>query len=137
MYKPRKKRSIEQDEFVDPRGLEDYEENSEAKPSEPDDANTEVEEYRGLLRRLQADFINYKRRVEQEREDERKSANRELIIKLLSTLDDFARALEAVPQETTGADWVEGIAIIERKLMATLEEEGLTRIDAEGEGFAP
>ena len=128
---------VGEDGLLGPRGLEDYEEGSESKPLEPDDANTEVEEYRDLLQRLQADFINYKRRVEREREDERKSANRELILKLLPTLDDFACALGTVPHETADADWVEGIALIERKLIATLEEEGLMRIDAEGEEFDP
>ena len=144
MYKPRKRGSSEEDEFFGPGGLEqafglrrDHEESPETEPSQPEQPNTEVEEYRDLLQRLQADFINYKRRVEREREEQTKSANRELIVKLLPVLDDFARALGTVPEEMADADWVQGMALIERKLRATLEEEGLKRIDAEGRDFDP
>jgi len=109
----------------------------ETKPSEPEKTNIEAEEYRYLLQRLQADFTNYKRRVEREREEQTKFANRELILKLLPVLDDFARALESVPQEMADAGWVEGMAFIARKLTAILEEQGLTKIDAEGKEFDP
>jgi len=115
----------------------DREESPEPRPSEPEGTNAEVEEYRDLLQRLQADFVNYKRRVQQEREEQTRSANRELILKLLPILDDFARALGPVPQEMADAEWVKGIALIQQKLMATLEEEGLKRIDAEGKDFDP
>ncbi|MFQ5875685.1 MAG: nucleotide exchange factor GrpE [Dehalococcoidia bacterium] len=115
----------------------DREESPAPRPSEPERTNAEVEEYRDLLQRLQADFVNYKRRVEREREEQTKSANRELILKLLPIMDDFARALGPVPQEMADAEWVKGIALIQQKLMATLEEEGLKRIDAEGKHFDP
>lgn len=66
----------EEDQPLGPRGLEeafglrtDHEESPETELSEPEKPNTEVEEYRDLLQRLQADFIN-KRRVEREREDQ-------------------------------------------------------------------
>lgn len=144
MYKPRKRGWSEEDEFFGPGGLEqafglhrDHEESPETEPSQLEQPNTEVEEYRDLLQRLQADFVNYKRRVEREREEQTKSANRELILKLLPVLDDFARALGTVPEEMADADWVQGMALIERKLRATLEEEGLERIDAEGRDFDP
>ncbi len=109
----------------------------ETKPSGPERADGEEEEYRDLLHRLQADFVNYKRRVEREREEQARSANSALILKLLPVLDDFARALGTMPQEMADADWVKGMALIKRKLMATLEEEGLKRIEAEGKDFDP
>jgi molecular chaperone GrpE len=144
MYRPWKRRWGEEDELFGPGGLEEafglrrnHEQNPETKLSEPEKTNAEAEECRDLLQSLQADFINYKRRVEREREEQTKSANRELILKLLPVLDDFARALGTVPQEMADADWVQGMALIERKLMAILEEEGLERIDAEGKEFDP
>jgi molecular chaperone GrpE len=109
----------------------------ETKPSGPERADGEEEEYRDLLHRRQADFVNYKRRVEREREEQARSANSALILKLLPVLDDFARALGTMPQEMADADWVKGMALIKRKLMATLEEEGLKRIEAEGKDFDP
>jgi len=143
MYRP-SRGGREEGELFGPGWLEeafglrpDREESPEPRPSEPEGTNAEVEEYRDLLQRLQADFVNYKRRVQQEREEQTRSANRELILKLLPILDDFARALGPVPQEMADAEWVKGIALIQQKLMATLEEEGLKRIDAEGKDFDP
>ena len=143
MYRLNRRRR-EQDELFDQGWLEEafglrtnHEESPGPKAPEPEKANAEGEKYRDLLQRLQADFINYKRRVEQEREEQTKSANRELILKLLPVADDFTRALGTVPQEMADADWVKGMALIERKLMAILEEEGLKRIEAEGKEFDP
>lgn len=104
---------------------------------EPEEPNDKEKEYLDLLQRLQADFTNYKRRMEREREQETKSASKDLILRLLPILDDFGRALESVPGEMAEDDWVKGMAIIERKLMATLEGEGLERLDAEGKEFDP
>lgn len=99
--------------------------------------NPEREDYRELLQRLQADFINFKRRVEQDREQQTTSANRELILRILPVLDDLERALSSVPEEMADSEWVKGTALVERKLRATLEEEGLERIEAEGKEFDP
>ncbi|MEE8470905.1 MAG: nucleotide exchange factor GrpE, partial [Dehalococcoidia bacterium] len=102
-----------------------------------DEVRAEEENYRELLQSVKADFINYKRRVQQDGEDQAKSANKELILKLLPTIDDLERALSSGPQEIADAEWVEGVALIHRKLEATLEGEGLERIDAEGKEFDP
>jgi molecular chaperone GrpE len=109
----------------------------EEKPSGSERADGEEGECRDLLHRLQADFVNYRGRVERERDEQVRSANSTLILKLLPVVDDFARALETMPQAMADADWVKGMALIKRKLMATLEEEGLKRIEAEGKDFDP
>ena len=123
------------DEAFSPRGARDG--SPEMKSTEIVETNTKAEAYRDILQRLQADFNNYKRRTEREREERTKLANRELILKLLPVLDDFARALESVLHEKADAGWVEGMALIARKLTAILEDEGLTRIDAAGKEFNP
>jgi molecular chaperone GrpE len=87
--------------------------------------------------RAQADFINYKRRTEQEREETIKLANASLVLSLLPILDDFERAVTSCPQELSGLAWVEGIRLIERKLRASLEAQGLSPITALGEPFDP
>ena len=110
---------------------------TEAPAAEAGETKADEEEYKGLLQQFQADFTNYKRRVEREREEQSKYATGELILKLLPVLDDFDNALSSVPEETAEADWVRGIALIERKLRAALEEEGMSRIEAEGEAFDP
>ncbi len=87
--------------------------------------------------RAEADLANFKRRVEQERADLVKFANASLIGKVLSVLDDFDRALGAVPEEVRTQGWVEGIKLIDRKLRALLEQEGVSPIEALGKEFDP
>jgi molecular chaperone GrpE len=86
--------------------------------------------------RTAADFSNYKRRVDDERETVARFANALLIGKLLSVLDDFDRALESVPPDTDDA-WVDGVRLVERKLRGVLESEGVTPIEATGLPFDP
>jgi molecular chaperone GrpE len=87
--------------------------------------------------RAQADFINYRNRSEREKADLGKYAKSELMLKLLPTLDDMKRALAAIPPRQEKLGWVEGVRLIERKLRATLEAEGLEPIKALGEPFDP
>lgn len=96
-----------------------------------------AENYLASWQRAQADFINYKRRSEQEREETGKFANATLILNLLPALDDLERALATIPNQLTEHDWVGGIRLIERKLRTSLETQGLTSIQAVGEPFDP
>ncbi len=87
--------------------------------------------------RAQADFENYRKRCEQEKEEISKFANSVLILNLLPVLDDFERALNSIPSKKADAAWAEGVKLIERKLKATLESQGLSYIKAVGEPFDP
>ena len=87
--------------------------------------------------RTQADFVNYKRRVEREMKDSCQFANRALMLNLLPVLDDFERAIAAIPDEEAQMSWMDGIQLIERKLRSILEAQGLTQIKALGEAFDP
>ena len=87
--------------------------------------------------RAQADFINYKRRSEQEREETGRFANTTLMLALLPVLDDLERAFAAIPPRLDKANWVDGIRLIERKLRASLEAQGVSPIPALGEPFDP
>ena len=87
--------------------------------------------------RAQADFINYKRRAEQEKEDTIKYANCELITNILPVLDDFERAFEAIPAGQSHAGWVKGIKLVERKMRSFLESQGVCEIQALKEQFDP
>ena len=87
--------------------------------------------------RAQANFINYKRRSEQEKEETGKFANSMLMLKLLPILDDWERALAAIPDDLADPSWVDGIRLIERKIRGILEAEGLSPIKAVGEPFDP
>jgi molecular chaperone GrpE len=87
--------------------------------------------------RAQADFVNYKRRTEREMKESRQYATGALVLDLLPVLDDFERALAAIPEEESQMSWMEGIQAIERKLRATLEAQGVAQIKAVGEPFDP
>ena len=87
--------------------------------------------------RAQADFINYKRRSEQEKEEIGKFANTILMLNLLPILDDLERAFTSTPPQMAKLTWVDGIRLIERKLRASLEAQGLSQIKALGEPFDP
>jgi molecular chaperone GrpE len=87
--------------------------------------------------RAQADFVNYKRRAEQEKEEISQFANSILILNLLPVLDDWERALASIPEDQADLGWVEGVRLIERKLRGTLEALGLSPIEAVGQPFDP
>jgi molecular chaperone GrpE len=96
-----------------------------------------AEDYLKNWQRSQADFINYKRRMEQERVEQTKFANATLILKILPVLDDFERASASLSREVESPAWLEGINLIERKLRFILEQEGVTPIEALGKDFDP
>ncbi len=88
------------------------------------------------LQRLAADFANYRKRTDAERSEFAKYAKADLIRKLLDVLDGYDRALETMP-EVKGQPWVEGMWLVERKLRAMLEAEGLQTLEATGTSFDP
>ncbi|MCL4465118.1 MAG: nucleotide exchange factor GrpE [Chloroflexi bacterium] len=102
-----------------------------------EETNKRNEEYLALAQRVQADFLNYKRRVEQEREEQARQAQARLALSLLPVLDDLERAMDSVRADLAGLHWVQGIVQINRKLHNVLESEGLERIDAVGQDFDP
>jgi len=95
------------------------------------------EKYLANWQRAQADFINFKRRNEQERAEVVNYANSTLILNTLPVLDDLERALGNVPDELAESPWVDGIRHIYRKLQAVLEAQGISVIEAEGKDFDP
>src|SRR2546421_6189044 len=100
-----------------------------------EEEHNRAEGYVALLKRERADFTNYRRRVEQERAAQARTAVADLIRQLLPVLDDLERALRDVPAQKAGSQWVEGIRLINRALRGTLARAGLERISAEGQPF--
>ena len=96
-----------------------------------------AEKYLANWQRTQADFVNFKRRTEQERAEVNNFANSTLILNLLPVIDDLERALEHITEDVEGSAWVDGIKLSYKKLKTTLEAQGLAEIEAEGEDFDP
>ena len=96
-----------------------------------------AEGYLANWQRAQADFINYKRRSEQEQAEISHFVNSSLMFNLLPILDDLDRAFTSIPPHLARLTWADGIRLIERKLQATLKTQGLSAIKALGESFDP
>jgi molecular chaperone GrpE len=109
-------------------------------PEQPAAATAEEQKTEQLtndLKRLAADFANYRKRNEAERTEFAKFAKSDLISKILDVLDGFDRALATIPEELKGTPWVEGMWLLERKLRGILEVEGLKPVDSIGAQFDP
>ncbi len=96
-----------------------------------------TEECLDLLRRTQADFVNYRRRMSLEQAEGRIAAQIALLSRLLPVLDDLGRALGAVPPELAMHPWVQGLLLVERRLTTQLDQLGVRQIGTPGEPFDP
>jgi len=96
-----------------------------------------AEEYLDLLRRMQADFVNYRRRMSQEQAEARVAAQSALLNQLLPVLDDLGRALGATPPDLMKHPWVQGLFLVARRLTTLLEQLGVQQIGTPGEQFDP
>ncbi|HEY1016268.1 MAG TPA: nucleotide exchange factor GrpE [Herpetosiphonaceae bacterium] len=97
----------------------------------------EAEEHKNNWLRSVADFKNYKRRTESEREDLIRNASAGLIMKMLPVVDDLQRAMAHVPEDIGNNPWLGGVKMVQRKLETILEGQGLQAIAALGEDFDP
>ena len=116
------------------------EQTSESPEPTPEQALAEAKQkadtYLDSWKRAQADFVNYKRRAEQERLEMGKYVSGQLILSLLPVLDDFERAFASLAPEVK-PEWVAGVKLIESKLRSILESQGLSAIEAVGKAFDP
>jgi molecular chaperone GrpE len=107
------------------------------KRDEDNQLEQELAELTADLKRVQADFVNYRMRMDDERQriiDNTKSAT---IIKLLPIIDNIERAISHVPPELADNQWVKGIIGLGKSLEKSLSDIGLTRIAAVGQPFDP
>lgn len=89
------------------------------------------------LQRVQADFVNYKRRQEEERTSLVDYAKQEVIAQLLPIFDNIDRALGHTPKELEGNDWAKGVAQVAKQSEDVLRELGVEKIAAKGQAFNP
>lgn len=125
-----KKEIIEEDTTSDnQRKIIDFTEEKEKSGnqlSELDIANKEIEDLRNTVQRTQADFINYKRRTEEEKSKLSIFANEKLILELLGVIDNFDRAL-AHPGETDQS-FVDGVELIKKQILDLLAKNAVKEI---------
>lgn len=101
-----------------------------------DEERTRSEDYLNRLKYLQADFENYRRRVDREIRDIEEFSTSGLMRRLLPVLDDLELAL-ATAKNSGNEGIVEGIGMVQKNLTTALQAEGLKEIEAVGRPFDP
>ena len=113
--------------LVDVAGLE----------KECDEARSKAAEYLDGWQRSMAEFANYKKRVERDREQVQQALTGTIVKRYLEVVDDLERALKTRPNDGDGAAWANGIELIYRKLLITLDSQDVKPMDALGQLFDP
>ena len=100
-------------------------------------SEAKASEYLDGWQRSMAEFTNYRKRQERERELNRFETVGRVAKRYIPIVDDLERALNDRPTQGDGAAWSEGIELIYRKLMNILDAEGVTIIEAQDQMFDP
>jgi molecular chaperone GrpE len=102
-----------------------------------DGAARELEATRDRYLRLAAEFDNYRKRTERERTENTTRAQAQLVERLLDAIDDLQRVAHLDAEKTSASSVLEGVQMVERKLLRILEGAGLEILEAEGKPFDP
>lgn len=108
-----------------------------ASTEELDRLKALAEENEKRYLRAQADFDNFRRRTQKEKEDLAKYASMKLITELVPVIDNFERAIATAPANTESDSFAKGVGMIFRQLESVLQAEGLTAMQTVGEAFNP
>jgi molecular chaperone GrpE len=102
-----------------------------------DDVRRERDELKDLLLRKSAEFDNFRKRTERERQAVSEAAASDLLAELLPLVDDLERALKAEPGTEGAEAYRRGVELIHRQLTETLRKRGVRPIEAVGADFDP
>jgi molecular chaperone GrpE len=98
----------------------------------------ERDQYLGIAQRARAEFENYQKRSQKEREQERRYAYGPLVLDLLPVLDNLDRTLEAAQKAGETGPLVQGVAMVKQQFLELLKRHGITRVEAQaGKPFDP
>jgi len=113
--------------------LKDYADQME----EMADLRKKVDDFSDGWQRERAEFANYRKRIERDREMERQNSKIDIIKKYLAVHDDFERAMKSIPQDSLKEAWFDGLKLIDQKLKNLLDGEGIQPIPADNAVFDP
>ncbi|WP_082233786.1 nucleotide exchange factor GrpE [Halobacillus massiliensis] len=132
----------QEQEIIDSKENEEVNETEENtvevnEQSEVDELKEEKDELQNRLLRLQADYDNFRRRTQKEKEADRKYRVQSLVEELVPVLDNFERALQVEIVGDAAENLASGMKMVYSQLQSALEKEGVEEIPAEGEVFDP
>lgn len=128
------------EEAVTPENSEEtVEEKSEAAllQEKVDELQAKLTETEGRTLRLQADFENYKRRVQMDKQAAEKYRAQSLVSDILPALDNFERAMQVEATDEQTKSLLQGMEMVHRQLLEALTKEGVEVIEAVGKQFDP
>lgn len=106
-------------------------------PTDDQGTADRVAELEAQVKRIMADFDNYRRRAEAERKQLIAMAQANTLLELAPVLDNFRRATEHLPEDLKGNNWVTGVLYVEKQLEQIFEQFGVQKIKTIGEPFDP
>ena len=112
----------------------EHETKKKQKALKKDPKDAQIEELTNLLKKVQADFENYQKRVEKEKKQFTEFANKEFIKSILPLLDSFELALKNTSDKK---EFVKGVELIYSQFFSLLEANGVKKIEAKGKKFDP
>lgn len=107
------------------------------KKEKRDKKDEQIEDLTDRLKRTMAEFENFRKRTDKEKEQMFEVGARTIVEKILPTVDNFERGLNAVLEEDKNSPFVEGMNMVYKQLISSLEESGVKQIDALGKEFDP
>ncbi|MCT2537614.1 nucleotide exchange factor GrpE [Aquibacillus koreensis] len=141
-YETVEETNTNEEEIIENSEQEIVDETSEQEEVETIDSEVEKvkqekdEIYQRLLR-VQAEYDNFRKRTQKEKEADRKYRSQSLITELLPVVDNFERALQIEVEDSSASGVVDGLKMVYRQLTDALKNEGVEEIEAKGQEFDP
>ena len=130
--KSSKDKNTQEEEEQEKQEREQEKQEEKTEEQEREELEEEVEELEQSLKKVMADFDNYRKRMMREKKNIIERATEDLMTDLIEVLDDFERAMENEDEMES-----EGVEMIYKKIKKVLKEHGLEEIDCEGRTFDP
>ncbi|MGN0423446.1 MAG: nucleotide exchange factor GrpE [Lachnospiraceae bacterium] len=136
------KEDVESDEIADEAEAKNSDESKSekkifGKKNKKDKKDEKIEELTDRLTRQMAEFDNFRKRTEKEKSQMYEIGAKDIIDKILPVVDNFERGLDGVKEEEKNDPFIQGMEMVYKQLMTTLEGVGVKPIEAVGKEFNP
>lgn len=108
-----------------------------SRKEKKDKKDEQIADLTDKLKRSMAEFDNYRKRTEKEKSAMYEIGAKAVVEKILPTIDNFERGLKAVPEESKGTPFADGMEMVYKQLLKSLSELGVEPIEAVGKEFDP